>query len=197
MNKPLSAQRAISASRLGPSVAVNTQDVRQVGGISYLGSANTGGAPSSFTVTMTAPAGPALIFLVGDDGTGVVAGVFTTSFAAVFTQPTAVNGMTVAAFQQSFRNGLGVLVDSLNFNVTAAGNLTTAHQYLMADLGAKGAFVDINTAEGLFPDQFVNTRLFLKVDQPYKLDSRHAFTHNVPGGTTTTITYGVRAAAGR
>lgn len=198
MTKTLQQTRLMSATRLGSRVAVNTQDVRQAGGISYLGGGgNITGAPSSFTVNMVNGGGAPLIYIVGDDGTGLVAGVFTTAFAAVFTQPTTVNGMSVPSFQRSFSEGLGVLVDSLNFNVSAAANLTTQHQYLMADVGTKFAGVTINTAEGLFPDQFVNTRLFLKVQQPYLIDTRHAFTHNVPAGSTTTITYGVTAAAGR
>lgn len=190
-------KKTMMQSRLTRSVKTVSANVRNVGGVSYIGSQESlAGAPSSFTVNMANASGGALVYIVGDDGTGLAAGAFTTGFAATFTQPSSWNGQSVAAAQASFKDK-PVLIDSLNFNVTAAGNLTQTVQYIKGDVNGSGAFIPINLAEGLYPDQYINTRLVLKFANPYKLDGRSAFTFAVPDATTTTVTFGVSAAAGR
>lgn len=184
-----------SALTLSNARAIKTSDttMRQVAGVSYAGaSQGLGGAPSTFTVTMTAPAGPDLRFIIGDDGTGLVSGVFG-ALAVTFIQPTAVNGLSVPAFQRSF-SANPVVVDLVNFQATTAGNLSQLFQYYKADINGAGAFVPVNLQQGLYPDQFINTRLVLNLGGDYVIDGRSAFALVVPGATSVTATFNVRAA---
>lgn len=193
----LASSRIAQASKLAPSIKVATGQARTVNGVTFIGAQESlAGAPSSFTVTMTNGGGAPLTYIVGQGTNGLVPGAFLSGFAFTFTQPTAWTGNAVAAAQDSFRD-LPVLVKRLLFDVSVASNLNQAVNYVRADVNGAIASIPVNLREGLMPDQFINTRLVLDFAVPFALNGRSGFTFTVPNGTSTVVTFGVEAAAGR
>lgn len=182
------------ASRLSPDIQVNTQGISSFGSVAQARgySSNARRIPSAVTIICDNSGGAAAVLYMIGDPNGMVAA----KFGLTAIPPTAVTGLTPAAFTASLVGG-PLLVRGMNYNATSGPvQFSQRFQFADADLD-RGQLIDL-----VVPQYVRNTAqdpnlLTLEFGEGFELDWNSGFILSAGIAQRVTLTLFVGAAAGR
>lgn len=193
----LTASRAVvdgrQAERLTPPVQVSTTPISSFGSVAESRgySTNARRMPTALIYTMTNAGVTPLEYVIGDPD-GMVAG----KLGRAFTQPTAVQGTSVAAAQNSLRSA-ALLIKGVNYASTdGTVQFNQTFQFADADYD-RLTLTDIYATEAERNTAQNPNLLTISFKEPFELDWNSAFLITVPAGESVTLTLFIGAASNR
>lgn len=190
-----SIERARIQQRLAPTPKVRQTPITNFGSVAQARGyqSSTSRMPSSITFTLDNSAGVAVATYVIGDPNGLVQG----ALGVTWTQPTTVQGSTVAAVQESFST-MPVLVKGINYASTS-GAVQFSQLFAFCEADVNGFFnrSPININEFLRNDAQNPNLQTATFDDPWELDANSGFQIVAGIAQLVTVTLILGGAAGR